>query len=180
MTTAVIVCGYDLHSDLRDYVRGLVPHLEQSRCDVVVLSGGRTSPLIDESEAQAMSRALSAHVEHPRVLLEEESMTTLDNIIFSRRMAEEIFDVERYVIICDRVHAAKVMVLSAILLRVRFTVRVVSRKVPLRVMLFEPISIVAEAFAAVFPVFRSVLRRSAMRLKGIGALSRRSARRATA
>ncbi|HEY3053796.1 MAG TPA: ElyC/SanA/YdcF family protein [Thermoanaerobaculia bacterium] len=169
-----IVCGYDIHSDLRDYVRRFVPFL--SRCDLVILSGGCTSSVSEESEAQA----LSVLVDHPNVILEEQSMTTLDNILFSRLMAEERGVVTHYVVICDRVHSAKVLVLSAILLRVHFTVRAVRRRVPLRVMLFEPISIVAEAFAAVFPVFRSALRRAAMRLKGVTARSGRSARRVTA
>jgi hypothetical protein len=159
--TAAIVCGYDIHSDLRDYVHRFAPHL--SPCGVVILSGGCTSSLSDESEAHA----LSTFVDHPHVILEEESMTTLDNIVFSRRIAGQFGNVTHYVVICDRVHSAKVLVLCAILLRVRFTVRAVRRKVPLRVMLFEPISIVAEAVAAVFPLFRSTLRRAAMRLKGV-------------
>ena len=105
-------------------------------------------------------------------------MTTLDNILLSRAMAG---DVTQYVVICDRVHAVKVMVLAAILLRVRFAVRAVRRKVPLRVLLFEPISVIAETLAALFPILRPALRRGAMRLKGLrNVRSPRSAPQATA
>ena len=176
MTTVAIVCGYDLHSDLADYVRRVAPVLESERCDAIVLSGGRTSRFIDDSEAAAMSRALLDHLPHPQVILEEDSMTTLDNIVFGRRLARSI-GAERYVVVCDRVHALKVSMLAALLLRRRFSVRAVRRKMPLRISLFEPVSLVAEVLAAVVPVFRPVLRKSAMLLKGISEPSRRSAQR---
>ncbi len=180
MTSIAIVCGYDLHTDLRDYVRRVAAILDAERCDALVLSGGRTSPTIDDSEAQAMTRALAEHLVDPVVVLEERAMTTLENIVYAREMAENLFPVRRYVVTCDRVHAAKVTVLCAILLRRRFRVRPVPRRVPLKVTLFEPISFVVEVVAAIIPIFRPLLRRSAMRLKGLVEPSPRSARRATA
>jgi hypothetical protein len=174
MTTVAIVCGYDLHSELSEYVRRLVPILEAARPDTIVLSGGRTSRHIDDSEANAMSVALAGHLSHPNVILEESAMTTLDNIVFARSIARSN-DVSRYVVICDRVHAAKVTLLSALLLRRNFRVHTVSRKMPLKIALFEPVSLIAEGFAAVFPMFRSTLRRSTMVLKRITGLSPRSA-----
>lgn len=180
MTTVGIICGYDLHSDLRDYVRRVAAIIEDEQCDALVLSGGRTSPTIDDSEAQAMTRALTEHLNNPLVVLEERAMTTLDNIVYAREIAERMFPVRRYVVTCDRVHAAKVMALSAILLRRRFKVRAVPRKVPMKVTLFEPVSFVLEVIAAIFPVFRSMLRASARKLKGLSAPSRRSVPRAVA
>ena len=180
MTSIAIVCGYDLHSDLRDYVRRVAAVLDSEKCDALVLSGGRTSTTIDDSEAQAMTRALAEHLVDPVVVLEERAMTTLENIVFAREMAERLFPVRRYVVTCDRVHAAKVMALCAILLRRRFRVRPVPRKVPLRVTLFEPISFVAEVTAAIVPFLRPLLRRVAMRFKGLVERSPRSTRRATA
>ncbi|MGZ8832407.1 MAG: ElyC/SanA/YdcF family protein [Thermoanaerobaculia bacterium] len=174
MSTVAIVCGYDLHSELSEYVRRLVPILVAARPDTIVLSGGRTSRHIDDSEANAMSVALAGHLSHPNVILEESAMTTLDNIVFARSIARSN-DVSRYLVICDRVHAAKVTLLSALLLRRNFRVHTVPRKMPLRIALFEPVSLVAEALAAVFPIFRSTLRRSAMFLKGITGPSPRSA-----
>lgn len=177
--TVAIVCGYDIHTDLRDYANRFQPFL--SHCDLVILSGGCTSPVTDESEAHALSMLIAGEdtgAPHPRIVLEEESMTTLDNIVLSREMAGHV---TQYVVICDRVHAVKVMVLAAILLRVRFAVCAVRRKVPLRVMLFEPFSVIAETLAALFPVLRPALRRGAMRWKGLRtARSPRSVPQATA
>lgn len=107
-------------------------------------------------------------------------MTTLDNIEFGGRIAEALFGVTRYVVICDRVHAAKVKLLSALLLRSHFTIHAVGRRVPLPVMMFEPVSLVVEALAAIFPFLRRPLRYGAMRLKGLSEPWRRSARRAAA
>ena len=180
MTTIAIVCGYDLHSDLRDYVSHVATVLDSERCDALILSGGRTSSTIDDSEAQAMTRALAEHLVDPVVVLEERAMTTLENIVFAREIAVRLFPVRRYVVTCDRVHAAKVIALCAILLRKRFRVRTVPRRVPLKVTLFEPISFVVEVAAALIPIFRPVLRWSAMRIKGLSERSRRSTRRATA
>lgn len=174
VTTVALVCGYDLHSDLHDYVGRVVPVIDEERCGAIVFSGGFTSPVHDHSEAQAMTRVLAAHVPDALVVLEERAMTTLENIVYGGALAEELFGVTRYVIICDRVHAPKVAVLSKLLLRVRFTVRAVGRKVPLRVVLFEPLSLVVEAVAAVFPVFRRPLRYAAMRMKGLSEPWRRS------
>ena len=179
MTTVAIVCGYDLHTDLRDYIRRVVGVLDAEKCDALILSGGRTSPTIDDSEAQAMTRALSEHVTDHLVILEERAMTTLENLLFAREIAERLFPVRRYIVTCDRVHAPKVFALSAILLRRRFRVHPVGRKVPLRVTLFEPVSLIFEVVAAIVPLFRPLLRRGAMRFKGL-ARSRRSTRRATA
>ena len=180
MTTIAIVCGYDLHSDLRDYVRRVAAILDSEHCDALILSGGRTSAAIDDSEAKAMTRALSEHLTDHVLVLEERAMTTLENILYAREIAEHLFAVRRYVVTCDRVHAAKVMVLCAILLRRRVRVRSVSRRVPLKITLFEPVSFVAEVLAAIFPIFRTPLRSMAMRFKGLDARSRRSTRQEAA
>jgi vancomycin permeability regulator SanA len=174
MTTIAIVCGYDLHSDLQEYVRNVVPVIEGEQCDAIVLSGGYTSPLHDHSEAEAMTRAVKEHLPDAVVILEERAMTTLDNIVYGSEVAQKMFAARRYVVICDRVHALKVVVLAAIVLRVRFNVRAVRRKVPVTVMMFEPFSIVAEAIAAIVPPLRVPLRRVAMRLKGVEGLAHRS------
>jgi DUF218 domain-containing protein len=180
VTTIAIVCGYDLHSDLSEYVRRVAAVIDEECCDALVLSGGRTSPTIDDSEAQAMTRALAEHLPDHTVVLEERAVTTLDNIVFAREMAERLFPVRRYIVTCDRVHAMKVTALAAILLRRRFKVRAVPRRVPMKVKLFEPVSFVVEVIAAVFPFFRHALRRAAMRFKGFPEPSPRSAQREVA
>lgn len=180
MTKIALVCGYDLHSDLHGYVESVVPILDEEQPHAIVFSGGFTSPVHDDSEARAMTRILAAHVPDALVVLEERAMTTLENIEFGGRIADSLFGATHYVVICDRVHAPKVRLLCGILLRSRSTVRAVGRKVPRAVILFEPVSLVIEVLAAVFPFLRRPLRYGAMRLKGISAPWRRSARRAAA
>ncbi|HSP35137.1 MAG TPA: ElyC/SanA/YdcF family protein [Thermoanaerobaculia bacterium] len=180
VTTVALVCGYDLHSDLHEYVGNVVPVIDETRPHAIVFSGGFTSPVHDDSEAQAMTRILAQHVPNALVVLEERAMTTLDNIVYGRTIADALFHATHYVVICDRVHAAKVRALSALLLRARSTVRPVGRKVPLSVMVFEPLSIVIEVLAAIFPLLRRPLRYSAMWMKGLSEPWRRSARRAAA
>lgn len=180
MTTVALVCGYDLHSDLDGYVRSVVPILDEEQPHAIIFSGGFTSPFHNDSEAQAMTRILAAHVKNALVVLEERAMTTLDNIVFGRTIADSLFHATHYVVICDRVHAAKVRALCAILLPARSTVHAVGRKVPLPVVAFEPLSIVIEVLAALVPLFRRPLRYGAMRLKGLSEPWRRSARRAGA
>jgi DUF218 domain-containing protein len=176
VTTVAIVCGYDLHSDLHGYVQSVVPIIDREQPHAIVFSGGFTSPVHRDSEAQAMTRILAAHVPNALVVLEERAMTTLDNIVYGGTIAEALFGVTRYIVICDRVHAPKVKVLCALILRAHFVVRPVGRKVPLPVLLFEPVSLVIETLAAVLPFFRRPLRYTAMRLKGLSEPWRRSAR----
>lgn len=180
MSTIALICGYDLHSDLHGYVKGVVPVLDQEQPHAIVFSGGFTSPVHDDSEARAMTRILAAHIPNALVVLEERAMTTLDNIVYGCHIAEALFGVTRYVVVCDRVHAPKVKLLSALLMRSHFEVRPVGRKVPLPVVLFEPLSIVIETLAAIFPFLRRPLRYAAMRMKGLSEPWRRSARRAAA
>ena len=180
MTKIALVCGYDLHSDLYGYVRSVIPIIDETQPHAIVFSGGFTSPVHDDSEAQAMTRILSAHVPNALVVLEERAMTTLDNIVFGRTIADALFHATHYVVVCDRVHAPKVRALCAILLRARSTVRAVGRKVPLPVMAFEPMSVLIEVLAAIFPILRRPLRYAAMRLKGLSEPWRRSAQRRAA
>jgi len=180
VTTVALVCGYDLHSDLDGYVKRVIPVLDETQPHAIVFSGGFTSPVHNDSEAQAMTRILSPHVPNALVVLEERAMTTLDNIVYGRTIGDSLFHATHYVVVCDRVHAAKVRVLCSILLRSRATVRPVGRKVPIPVLAFEPVSLMIEAAAAIVPFLRRPLRYGAMRLKGLSEPWRRSARRAAA
>lgn len=178
MTTVAIVCGYDLDSDLREYVERVTRKIDGERFDAVVLSGGRTHPRFTESEAAAMAEHLSAH---HFVLLDHEAMTTLDNIVFGRVLAERTFPrVERWVVCCDVAHAVKVWLLARIVLRGPVALRVVKRKVPLHIWVREPLSILIEVTGALIPRLRPVIRGLAARMKGVSAMQRRSARPATA
>jgi hypothetical protein len=178
MTTVAIVCGYDLDSDLREYVAKVTETIHGEHLDAVVLSGGRTHPRFTDSEAAAMAEHLAPH---HCVLLDHEAMTTLDNIVFGRLLAERTFPrVERWVVCCDAAHALKVWLLARIVLRGPIAMRVVKRPVPLYIWAREPLSILIEVAGALIPRLRPVIRAAAAKMKGVSAMQRRSVRPATA
>ena len=179
-----IVCGYDLDSELLGYVARLAPHIEREKLDVVILSGGRTSPHRPDSEAEVMRDALSALLRGVPMILEEEAMTTLDNLTFGREVARSLGTIDRYVVFCDNVHRIKVRVLARMLLRARRVISV-PRRTPLWVKAIEPASVVCEAIGVFVPRVRMLIRALAMRVKGVSGPpaargTRRSAPRAAA
>jgi hypothetical protein len=168
MTTVAIVCGYDLDSDLGAYIARVAQKLVGHRIDAVVLSGGRTSPSIDSSEAHEMNRHLAEIMPHGNVLLDHDAMTTLDNIVHSQRLAERAFErVEQWLVCCDVAHAAKAWTLARIVLPRRIRMLTVHRRVPLLVWMREPLSIIIESFGALVPRVRPLLSMMAARMKGV-------------
>src|SRR5438105_2082640 len=89
LVTIAIVCGYDLDSDLGAYVGRVAERLEGIHLDAIVLSGGRTHPKIDSSEAREMSRHLAELRPHGKVLLDHEAMNTLDNLVHARELVKQ-------------------------------------------------------------------------------------------
>jgi hypothetical protein len=95
-------------------------------------------------------------------------MTTLENLIFARGLAEHHAGVvARFVVFCDRVHRRKVAALSRLILGARTIVQCVDRDVTMRVRLFEPASHLIEAVVARAPRLRKYLRAAAIRIKGV-------------
>jgi len=175
--TIAIVCGYDLNSDLGTYVDRVAQRLDGVQLDAIVLSGGRTSPTIDSSEACEMNRHLADRGPHRRVLLDHRAMNTLDNLVFGRRMAEESLGrIDDYLICCDVAHSAKAWIVARIVLRGRIRMLTVPRTVPLLIWLREPFSIVIETVGAVVVPLRPLLSYFAAMLKGVTPKQRRSAR----
>jgi hypothetical protein len=180
MRSVGIVCGYDLDDDLGGYVRSVAPLIAREKLDVVILSGGRTSPRSHHSEAWVMAQQLSGLIAAPPLVLEEHAMTTLENLIFARGLAEQHADdeVERFVVFCDAIHRRKVTTLSRLILGARTAVRAVEHQVALRVRLFEPLSHIVETVVALAPRLRKYLRAAAMRIKGVTGEPPRAARAA--
>src|SRR5437016_5684188 len=146
MRSVGIVCGYELDGDLDRYVDAVRPLIALERVDWLVLSGGRTSPGSFSSEAWVMAGALGEIVPRERLLLEEHAMTTLENLLFGRGLAEDrCGPVDRFVVFCDRVHRRKVATLARLILGRATTVHCVARCVSLPVRLFEPLSHLIEA-----------------------------------
>jgi uncharacterized SAM-binding protein YcdF (DUF218 family) len=169
-----IVCGYDLNADLAGYVSSIAPLIKAERLDLLIVSGGRTSRDHHSSEAWVISQGLANILPPDRVLLEEDAMTTLENLVFARGLAEEYGElVERFTVFCDRVHHRKVRTLARLILGAKTMVHSVERAVPLKIRLFEPVSHLLETVAALVPSLRKYLRAGAIRIKGITGAPRR-------
>lgn len=170
-----IVCGYDLHADLDGYVSSVAHRLKREGLDALIVSGGRTSPVSHHSEAWVMASALRLQFPSLPIILEERAMTTLDNLTFSSEVALARFGtIDRFVIFCDVAHQWKVRVLARMVLTVRSSIRALPRTVPLRIRLFEPVSLICEALGALSPALQKVVRAGAVLMKGLSAEQRRS------
>jgi DUF218 domain len=168
MRSVGIVCGYDLDDDLPGYVTSVAPLIAGENLDFVILSGGRTSRRSHHSEAWVMARHLRELVPLPELVLEEHAMTTLENLIFARGLAEQRAGVVvHFVVFCDHVHQRKVATLAKLILGARSIVRPVDHNVAAGVRVFEPVSHFIEAVVAVMPRLRKYLRAVAIFMKGV-------------
>jgi hypothetical protein len=178
MTTIGIVCGYDDFDSLEAYVAMLRPVIAEAKPDALILTGGCTSPLCDDSEASVMAALMrGAGIAVPQ-LLEEEAMSTLENLVNARRIARETFDDPRYVVFCGRTHRLKAATLARLILGRNVRVVAVARRVRLLVRLLEPPTLVFESLAALIPPLRRFVRAGAMWWRGVSVPPRRSAPRA--
>jgi hypothetical protein len=171
-----IVCGYDLNADLEAYVSSIRPLLANEPLDLVIFSGGRTSPSSFSSEAYVIAQGCAEVIAPDRVLLEEHAMTTLENLVFARGLAEYHHGrIDRFVVFCDRIHHRKVAALSLMILGTKAVVRSVEHAVPARVRLFEPLSHLLEMMVVRSPSLLKYLRAVVIRLKGVSGSPPRSA-----
>ena len=181
MRSVGIVCGYDLDDGLPGYVTSVAPLIVRENLDFVILSGGRTSPQSHHSEAWVMARHLRELVPLQDVVLEEHAMTTLENLIFARGLAEQRCGVAvHFVVFCDHVHQRKVATLARLILGARTIVLAVDHDVAPRVRLFEPVSHFIETVVAVMPRLRKYLRAVAILMIGVSGKAPDSARPALA
>ena len=181
MRSVGIVCGYDLDDGLPGYVTSVAPLIVRENLDFVILSGGRTSPQSHHSEAWVMARHLRELVPLQDVVLEEHAMTTLENLIFARGLAEQRCGVAvHFVVFCDHVHQRKVATLARLILGARTIVLAVDHDVAPRVRLFEQVSHFIETVVAVMPRLRKYLRAVAILMKGVSGKAPDSARPALA
>ena len=170
-----IVCGYDRYTDPDQYTQLVADELAREPFDAVIVTGGFTNPQSKRSEAEVMSAVVRRQMPQMIIVLEERAMTTLDNLVFGKAVAEKLFDrIDRFVVFCDIAHRLKVSILARLILGVRATVRGVHRVVPFITHLIEPLSIVIESAAALVPPLRKYVSAGAARMKGVSAIARRS------
>jgi uncharacterized SAM-binding protein YcdF (DUF218 family) len=81
--------------------------------EVLVLAGGKTTAWDRPSEAAVMAEAIAGSWPAARLLLEEDSLTTLHNLRFaSNLLAKQSVRPDRVVIFCDTARRAKVRLLA--------------------------------------------------------------------
>ena len=178
MKSIGIVCGYDRFEDLHQYVERVAELITLTPVDAVVLTGGFTSPDSWHSEAWLMASVLARVMPRQRVLIEEQAMTTLDNLVFARSLAHQIFGrIGEWRVYCDAAHRLKVSVLSRIVLGRHARVFSVERDVEWHIHLIEPFSVVFESICAHVPGLQRLLSAFAARIKGVSGSSRRSVTR---
>jgi DUF218 domain-containing protein len=178
MTSIGVVCGYDRFEDLHEYVERVTVLIAAAPVDVVIFTGGFTSPDSWHSEAWLMAAVFSQLMPAIRVMIEEQAMTTLDNLVFARRLGHEIPGlIGEWRVYCDAAHRVKVSVLSRIVLGHHARVFAVDRDVEWHIRLIEPFAVVLESICAHVPGLQRLLSAFAARMKGVSGASRRSVMR---
>lgn len=113
MARYAILLGYGVfdpsNSLYKRYIRNFASFVNKNRISTVVLCGGRTNPKRPaESEAGSMADYLKPLLKSKvKVLLEDKSINTVQNIEFSKRFVDARKD--RVTIFCDNIRTPKVM-----------------------------------------------------------------------
>lgn len=158
MTSIAIVCGYHDLDSLPEYITLIAPHLHTDAPSFAILSGGITSGA-ERSEAAVMAETLSEICPEQPFLLDEEAMTTLDNLVNGKALAERTFGrVSQWTVFCDTTHRIKVTTLARLILGRSVAVRHVPRPANLGTRLLEPPTLAIEACAAIVPPLRPFVR----------------------
>ncbi len=166
-----IVCGYGLVVDsrLQSYLRSVLDYASQHALDALILSGGHTLKDARDTEARVMWRVMQPDIARFHMFLEERSISTLHNLLYSEQLLRrEAISVETLCIFCDTLRFFKVFCLSKLIFR-RYHVRIVSfeRKEPLLMYALQIPFTLLQCLGAVCPpvekgilTFRSVFRKS--------------------
>jgi hypothetical protein len=115
-----IVCGYGIKLDdnLITYLEAVINYSKENQISKLICSGGYTSKNSDMSEARLMFKFIKKQNEKIDFLLEEESITTLHNLLYSKKLIEDVgIPFEKLYIFCDNVRFAKIYLLSKIIFR---------------------------------------------------------------
>jgi hypothetical protein len=115
MAKYALLLGYGIFNHAKvpkaryaDYVKKFAAYVNQNKIGTVVISGGHTSPKRPlESEAQSIAKYLKPLLKNkPNIALENLSLTTLENIEFSKKFLDLDSEI---VVFCDNIRPQKVM-----------------------------------------------------------------------
>lgn len=115
----VIILGYGIfdkdNQKYKQYLDRSAQVVKDNQVDKVIFCGGFTKSGINISEAQSMSdyfKELEPEIDS-KIILEDKSITTLENIRFtSEVLSKNNFKPEKIIIICDSIRLAKVFYFS--------------------------------------------------------------------
>lgn len=156
-----IVCGYGIVADERlvAYVRRVIEYASEHRLDMLILCGGQTIRDEERTEAETLRKVIGDDATQFHLLMEETSISTLHNLLYSRQLIEaRRLPVKSLTIFCDTLRLMKVFCLSKLLFRA-YSAQVVSfqRKEPLFMYALQIPFTLLQCAGAVCPPFERLL-----------------------
>jgi len=152
-----IVCGYgsNLDEQLKQYVSSIMEYAIKHKINSLIFSGGYTFKKSTISEARLMASLIVQPNSDTTILLEEKALTTLHNLIYSKKILESLNEKEyELFIFCDQVRFIKVNLLSKILFKDKnIKIIKVSRKELLAAYILQIPSIFYQGLGAIYPKF---------------------------
>ena len=151
-----IVCGYDiiLDKNLIKYLKNVINISEKNQIYNLILSGGYTSKKSNISEARLMFDFIQNQNRQFNLILEEESLTTLHNLLEAKRIIDNLgISCDILYIFCDDVRFIKVSLLSKIIFKSQ-CIKVINlaRKEPIIWYFVQIPSTVFQVLGAMFPL----------------------------
>jgi hypothetical protein len=150
-----IICGYGnvLDENLTNYVNFVISHIKQSKIDRLILSGGCTFTSSNISEAKLMKQLMEREKLKVDIYLEEASLTTLHNLLYSKPYLDSCGEQPEIVYIyCDQVRQLKLYCLAKIIFKdFRIKVIPIPRKEKLVYYFLQIPSILIQCLGAIFP-----------------------------
>jgi hypothetical protein len=156
-----IVCGYGnvLDENLTNYVNFVISYIKQSKIDTLILSGGCTFTSSNISEAKLMNQLIEPEKLGINIYLEEASLTTLHNLLYSKPYLDSCREQPDLVYIyCDQVRQLKLYCLAKIILKdFRIKVIAIPRKEKLVYYFLQIPSILIQCMGAIFPLIENLI-----------------------
>ncbi len=162
-----IVCGYGVILDerLKTYLHSIIGYADKHQIHTLILCGGHTRKDSNETEAQVMCELIRQTHSHLHLVPEEQSITTLHNLLYAKHiMSEYTSTVDALYIFCDYARFMKVSCLSKILFN-DYAINVVKfeRKEPLFWYLLQIPFTVIQCLGAIFPPVEKQILKSRQR-----------------
>lgn len=156
-----IVCGYSsiLDKNLITYLENVITVSQENQIYNLILSGGYTSKKLELSEARLMFEFIQKQKGGLNLILEEESLTTLHNLLLSRKIINDLSISYDYLyIFCDNVRFVKVYLLSKIIFKDQcIEVIRLSRKEPIYWYFMQIPSTIFQILGLFFPSVEKII-----------------------